>query len=158
MQLAVVEFARHVVGWSDAHTTEIEKNSENPVIDVMPEQIAHLQTANYGGSMRLGSYPALLKKGSIAREVYKTDIVRERHRHRYEVNPHFVNELERHGLFFSGVSPDGHLMELMELPRRVHPYFVGTQAHPEFTSTPLHPGPLFLGFLGAALAHSKRKR
>jgi len=151
MQLAVIEYARNVLGLKRANSTEIAKDTPDRLIDVMPEQIKNLQKDVYGGSMRLGSYPALLKKGSMAYRMYgKKNVIRERHRHRYEVNPDYVDMLTQKGLIFSGVSPDGHLMEIMELPAQKHPFFFGTQFHPEFTSTPLHPGPAFVEFIRAA--------
>jgi CTP synthase len=157
MQLAVIEYARNVLGLKVAHTREIEKETQHPVIDVMPEQLRHLQTANYGGSMRLGSYPAHLKKGSLARKLYGEELIHERHRHRYEVNPEYVSRLEKGGLVFSGTSPDGKLMEIMELPRKTHPFFVGTQFHPEFKTSPLKPHPLFLEFMKTSATKRKSK-
>ena len=105
--------------------------------------------------MRLGAYPALLQKGSIVAHLYGTSSVSERHRHRYEVNNEYVKILEEKGLVFSGKSPDGHLMEYIELPKTVHPFFVGTQAHPEFTSRPVAPHPLFTGFIKASIKNTK---
>lgn len=150
MQLAVVEFARHIAGLKDAHTTEINKDTPQPVIDLMPEQYEHMQTKHYGATMRLGAYPAILKKGSIAEAAYGDTRISERHRHRYEVNPRFVAKLEKKGIVFSGSSAQRELMEIMELPREVHPYFLGTQFHPEFKSRPLTPHPLFVAFVKAA--------
>ncbi len=150
MQLAVVEYARNVLGLKKADTTEINPATPYPVIDVMPDQIKKIESKSYGGTMRLGSYPAHLKKGTIARQAYKAELIHERHRHRYEVNPNFVDKLSRAGLIFSGVSPDGKLMEIMELPRKKHPFFLGTQFHPELKSRPLTPHPLFVEFLKAA--------
>ena len=154
MQLAVVEFARSVLGWRDAHTTEIDKNTAHPVIDILPEQKKNLAAKHYGGTMRLGSYPANLKAGSMANRAYGKRTIHERHRHRYEVNPKFIERLEKAGLVFSGVSPDRRLMEIMELPKTAHPFFAGSQFHPEFTSRPLEPQPLFFEFIKAA---AKRK-
>ena len=158
MQLAVVEYARHVLGWKDAHTTEIDKKTTHPVIDIMPEQKEKLAGKHYGGTMRLGAYPAVLKKGTCAREAYGKDKISERHRHRYEVNPEYIGALEAGGFIFSGRSPDGVLMEIAELPRSAHPFFLGTQFHPEFQSRPLSPHPLFSAFLQAALKRQKGKR
>ena len=152
MQLAVIEYARHVAGLKKAHTTEINPKTEVPVIDILPEQKKNLNEHNMGGTMRLGAYPAVLKEGSLAREVYGASEISERHRHRYEVNPKYVALLEAAGLAFSGRSPDGRLMEIVELSKAKHPFFLGTQFHPEFKSTPLHPHPLFLAFLKAASA------
>ena len=148
MQLAVVEYARNVCDLKDAHSTEFNKKTPHPVIDFIPEQVKILQESRYGATMRLGAYPAALKKGSIVQKLYESDNVTERHRHRYEVNPKYVEKLEHCGILFSGQSPDGVLMEFMELPK--HRYFVATQAHPEFKSRPLKPAPLFDGLIKAA--------
>lgn len=150
MQLMVVEYARNMLGWRDAHTTEINPKSKHPVIDILPDQKVNLAHGNMGGSMRLGTYPALLKKGTIARASYNEEVIRERHRHRYEVNPEYIKDIEVKGLVFSGISPDGKLMEIAELPREVHPFFLGTQFHPEFLARPLSPHPLFTEFLKAS--------
>ncbi len=167
MQLAVVEYARQVAGLAGAHTTEINPETPAPVIDILPEQKSKLAAAQYGGSMRLGAYPAVLMKGSQAEAAYLPDgalakaagagEVSERHRHRYEVNPDYVERLEAAGLVFSGRSPDGRLMEIVELPKSQHPFFLGTQFHPEFKSTPLHPHPLFVAFLKATMMQSSKK-
>lgn len=157
MQLMVIEYARHVLGLVDANTTEIKKGAEHPVVDVMLEQKKHLADNKYGGTMRLGVYPAYLKKGTLARAAYKKELVEERHRHRYEINPAYVKQLEAEGLVFSGTSPDGVLMEIAELPRERHPFMLGTQFHPEFHARPLSPHPLFTEFLRAATARRKRK-
>ncbi|MEK7650624.1 MAG: CTP synthase [Patescibacteria group bacterium] len=150
MQLAVVEYARHVAGLKQAHTTEIDAETKYPVINIMQEQKKNLSSGNLGGTMRLGAYPAWLKKGTLAAKIYQSQKISERHRHRYEVNPAFVEELEKAGLIFSGTSPDGKLMEILELPRATHPFFLATQFHPEFKSSPLRPHPLFVAFLRAA--------
>ena len=157
MQLMVIEYARNVLGLKGAHTTEIRKNAEDPVVDVMLEQKKHLSENKYGGTMRLGSYPAYLKKNTLARSAYKGELVEERHRHRYEINPAYVKRLEEAGLVFSGTSPDGVLMEIAELPRSVHPFMLGTQFHPEFQARPLSPHPLFTEFLRAATARRRKK-
>jgi len=157
MQLMVVEYARHVLGLSDANTTEIKKSTSDPVVDVMLEQKKHLADNKYGGTMRLGVYPAYLKKGTMARAAYKKELVEERHRHRYEINPAYVKHLEAAGLVFSGTSPDGVLMEIAELPRSVHPFMLGTQFHPEFHARPLSPHPLFTEFLRAAITRKRKK-
>ena len=149
MQLLVVEYARHVLKLKDAHTVEIDPNTTNPVIDIMPEQKELMAENNYGGTMRLGVYPAVLEKGTSAQSLYKVTGVEERHRHRYEVNPEYIQQLTDNGLVFSGRSPDGILMEIAELPKTEHPFFLGTQFHPEFTARPLSPHPLFTGFLKA---------
>lgn len=151
MQLATIEFARNAAGLKDANTTEINPKTPYPVIDFMTEQRANVAAKNYGGTMRLGAYPASLKQGTIAREAYGVPRIAERHRHRYEVNPKYIEKLEKMGLVFSGVSPDRRLMEIAELPREKHPFFLGTQFHPEFKSRPLHPHPLFREFIKAAL-------
>jgi CTP synthase len=150
MQLAVIEYARNVVGLKGATTTEIDPAAEYPVIDIMPEQKKNLAEGKYGATMRLGAYPAHLKQGTIARKAYGKEIVGERHRHRYEVNPNFIEQISKAGLVFSGVSPDGILMEIAELPKKVHPFFLGTQFHPEFQARPLAPHPLFTAFMKAA--------
>ncbi len=152
MQLAVVEYAQNVCGMKGANTTEVDKKTAYPVIDFIPDQVKIVQESRYGATMRLGSYPALLKKGTIIQNLYGESNVSERHRHRYEVNPKYVDILEKHGMIFAGKSPDGVLMEFMELPS--HVYFVGTQAHPEFKSRPLKPSPMFDGLIKAA---KKRK-
>jgi CTP synthase len=148
MHLAVVEFARNACGMEKANTTETDSKTRYPVIDILPEQVELLKKKKYGATMRLGSWPAILKKGSLVHSVYGKDQVEERHRHRYEVNPKFITKLESKGLVFSGASPDRKLMEFMEVPK--HPFFVATQAHPEFTSGFLKPNPLFLGFVKAS--------
>ena len=151
MQLAVIEYARNVIGWKDAHTAEINPKSSHVVIDIMPEQKKNLEAGNYGATMRLGAYTAVLKKGTITANAYGKLEVSERHRHRYEVNQEYIKEIEKAGLVFSGTSPDGKLMEFAELPKSEHPFFVGTQAHPEFKARPLHPHPLFTAFVEACL-------
>ena len=151
MQLMVVEFARHVCGLKDAHTTEINRDTKHPVIDIMPEQKKNLAEKNYGATMRLGAYPAALTIRTQAFGAYKKHLISERHRHRWEVNPEYIELLEKNGLVFSGKSPDGRLMEIAELPKTVHPFFLGTQFHPEFKSRPLTPHPLFREFVAAAI-------
>ena len=162
MQLMCVEFARNVLKLKDANTTEINPETNAPVIDIMPDQKKKLAKGNYGGSMRLGAYPAQLIPGTIAYRAYSDSksyklqansykLISERHRHRYEVNPEFIKKLEQAGLVFSGVSPDGKLMEIAELPTKVHPFFLGSQFHPEFKSRPLAPHPLFSAFLEVAM-------
>ncbi|HOX10629.1 MAG TPA: CTP synthase, partial [Candidatus Moranbacteria bacterium] len=143
MQLLTIEFARNILGLKDANTTEIDRETKNPVIDIMLEQKKNLEDKNYGATMRLGAYPAVLKKGTIAYEAYGTEKISERHRHRWEVNPKYVERLEKAGLVFSGISPDRKLMEIAELPQSEHPFFLGTQFPPEFKSTPLKSHPLF---------------
>lgn len=150
MQLAVIESARNVLGIKEAHTVEINPATPHPIVDVMPEQKDVIAEGNYGGTMRLGVYKAELGKGTIAREAYGSDSVEERHRHRYEINPDYIEQLEKGGVVFSGKSPNGVLMEIAELPRDVHPFFLGTQFHPELQARPLAPHPLFTAFLKAA--------
>ncbi len=150
MQLTVIEFARNVLKLKDAHTTEVKRNTKNPVIDIMPEQKKNLQDGNYGATMRLGAYPAFLQAKTIARQAYKKSEISERHRHRWEVNPDYIQELENEGLIFSGRSEDGRLMEIAELPKNKHPFFLATQFHPEFKSTPLNSHPLFFEFIKAS--------
>lgn len=151
MQLMVIEFARNVLGIKDAHTVEIDPSTAHPIVDVMESQKDVIASGNYGGTMRLGVYPAALKEGTIAREAYGAPQVDERHRHRYEINNLYVKEIEKGGLIFSGTSPDGVLMEIAELPKDVHPHMLGTQFHPELKARPLAPHPLFTAFLKAAL-------
>ena len=155
MQLMVIEYARNVLGLKDANTAEINKSSGALVIDIMPDQKKKLEECNYGGSMRLGAYSAHLKKGTIAHDAYKQDVIQERHRHRYEVNPEFIKKTEDAGLIFSGKSPNGVLMEIAELPKKVHPFFLGTQFHPEFLARPLAPHPLFTAFIKEAIKRKK---
>ena len=146
MQIAVIEFARHVVGWADAHSAEFTAMTAHPVIDLMSDQVG--VTAK-GGTMRLGKYPCRLAEGSLARREYGAEDISERHRHRYEFNNRFRCEMEAAGLRLSGLSPDGSLVEIVEEP--VHRWFVGAQFHPEFKSRPDRPHPLFRGFVQASL-------
>ncbi|MGI6103644.1 MAG: CTP synthase, partial [Patescibacteria group bacterium] len=157
MQLACIEFARNVAGLPGAHTTEVKKRANHPVIHIMPEQEKKLLKFEYGGTMRLGAFPAKLKKGSVVAEAYGSTTASERHRHRYEFNNDYRASLESAGLVISGTSPDGKLVEMVELPKNEHPHFVGTQAHPEFKSRPLNPHPLFLAFTQAAKRRAKKR-
>jgi len=150
MQLMVVEYARNVLGLSGAHTAEINPEAEHLIVDILPEQKALIAEGKFGGTMRLGSYEERIADGTIAKEAYGADVVHERHRHRYEINPEYVEQLAAAGLVFSGKSPDGVLMEVAELPRDTHPFMLGTQAHPELKARPLSPHPLFTAFLAAA--------
>jgi len=136
--------------------TEIKENAKHPVIDIMPEQKKKLEKKDYGGSMRLGAYPAVIKKGTIAYGAYEKNKVDERHRHRYEVNPNYIEKMEKEGLIFSGTSPDKTLMEIAELPREKHPFFLGAQFHPEFLARPFRPHPLFSAFIKAAIKRRGR--
>jgi CTP synthase len=155
LQLAVIEHARNILGMKNANTTEIDKNTPVPVIDILPEQKKNLEMCDYGATMRLGEYPALLKKGSLVYNLYgKQEKVLERHRHRYEVNPDYISQLQSSGMIFSGMSPNGKLVEYLE--RDDHPFFVATQSHPEFTSRVLRPNPLFEGLIRAALERKKK--
>ena len=150
MQLLVIEYARNKAGFAGATTAEINKEAAHPVIDIMPDQKEKMIKQDYGGTMRLGTYPCVLKEGTVAQVAYQKKEINERHRHRYEVNPEYIKKLEDVGLVFSGTSPDNRLMEIAELPQSEHPFFLGTQFHPEFLSRPLAPHPLFVAFLKAA--------
>jgi len=151
MQLMVIEFARNVVGLKNAHTAEIKPKTKHPVIDLMPHQKKNIKEGHYGATMRLGEYPCVVKSGTIAFQCYKHKNIIERHRHRYEVNPEYIQQLEKAGLVFSGQSPDKKLMEITELPKKTHPFMLGSQFHPEFTSSPLIPNPLFSQFIKASI-------
>jgi len=151
MQLMVIEYARNVLGWKDANTREINPHSTHLVIDIMEDQKEKVAGKNMGGTMRLGAYEAKLSKGSIAAKAYGTNAISERHRHRYEVSNAYRGDIEKKGLLFSGLSPDGHLAEIAELPTKDHPFFLGTQFHPEFKGRPLDPHPLFSAFVKACI-------
>lgn len=151
MQLTIVEFARHVLGYADAHSSEFNPNSFHQVIHIMPNQ--H-DVTDLGGTLRLGSYPCVLSKDSKSYELYGTEYIHERHRHRYEVNNDYRKALTDNGMELVGLSPDGHIVEMIEIPD--HPWFIGTQAHPEFKSRPNKAHPLFKGFVAAALAHEEQ--
>ncbi len=155
MQMMVIEYARNVLGFKDANTREVNPHSKHMVIDVMESQKEILKKNSYGGSMRLGGYTAVLKKGTVAEKSYGKSEIIERHRHRYEVNPLYIEQIEKAGLVFSGRSPDGMLMEIAELPKSKHPFFLGTQFHPEFLAHPLNPHPLFSSFIKACGAKKK---
>jgi len=157
MQLAVIEYARNVLELKDANTTEVDRKTKNPVIDIMPEQKKNLADGNYGATMRLGAYPANLKKGSLANKAYGATKISERHRHRWEVNPEYIEKLEKAGIVFSGKSPNGKLMEITELPTTVHPFFLATQFHPELQTSPLKGHPLFNEFIKAGQTLKKKK-
>ena len=162
MQVATVEFARHVAGLEDAHSTEFEPDTPAPVISMMAEQKT---VTDKGGTMRLGAYTCALAEGTLAREIYATDAVEERHRHRFEVTNDLRYKLREAGLVFSGVNPDRDLVEIIELPRPAegdgavagpsHPWFVGVQFHPEYRSRVIEPHPLFVAFVAAAVRHAQ---
>jgi len=152
MQLAVVEYARNVLNWKDANSSEFNAATSYPVIDLLPEQ---REIDKMGGTMRLGSYPCKLEPGTLAYKAYGKEIIDERHRHRYELNNFYRAALSDYGLVFSGTLPDGYLVEIIEL--RDHPWFVATQFHPEFKSRPNRPHPLFRDFVGASLAFKKTR-
>ncbi|CAI9415275.1 CTP synthase [Nocardioides sp. T2.26MG-1] len=159
LQCMVIEYSRSVLGLEKAGSTEFDPDTPEPVIATMAEQKAYVEGAgDLGGTMRLGLYPAALKDGSIAREAYGSPLIEERHRHRYEVNNGYRGQLEEAGLVFSGTSPDNNLVEFVELPREVHPYYVATQAHPELRSRPTRPHPLFAGLVGAAIERQRELR
>ena len=152
MQLAIVEFARGVLGFADAHSVELDPSTTHPVIDLMPDQNG---VEDIGGTLRLGSYPCVLAEDSLAFRLYGETTIHERHRHRYEVNNDFRSALTTAGMKLSGLSPDGRIVEMCELPE--HPFFIATQAHPELKSRPNRPHPLFSGFVAAALKEKEQK-
>lgn len=149
MQAAIVEYARHVLGYEDANSIELDPGTTHPVIALMPEQDG---VTDLGGTLRLGAYPCVLKKGSLAERLYQAEEISERHRHRYEVNNEYRRELEEKGMILSGLSPDGRIVEMLELAD--HPYFVGTQGHPELKSRPNRVHPLFKGLVQAAVTYT----
>jgi len=153
MQMACVEFARNVANLKDAHTTEINPKTKNPVIDIMPEQKNLMQENRYGGSMRLGAYHCKLVKGTKAFDAYGQQNISERHRHRFEFNNDYRDILSKKGLIISGINPERDLVEIVEL--KGHPFFVGTQFHPEFKSRPLRPHPLFKAFVKASIKNQE---
>lgn len=150
MQLSIVEFARHVIGFSDAHSIELDPSTTHPVIALMPDQNG---VEDIGGTLRLGSYPCLLDPSSLAYKLYGEKIIHERHRHRYEVNNDYRSVLTEHGMKLSGTSPDNRIIEMCELPE--HPFFIATQGHPELKSRPNRPHPLFKGLIKAAIDHKQ---
>ncbi len=154
LQIAVIEAARNLVGLETAHSLEFDHDTEHQVVSLMEDQ----QGVRLGGSMRLGDYPTAIKEGSLAYALYGKDLIHERHRHRYEVNNRYRDRLEAVGMVFSGLSPDGNLVEMIEYPD--HPFFIASQFHPEFTSRPMTPNPLFYGFVAAAsrLLHSETEK
>jgi CTP synthase len=152
MQMAVVEFARHVLGFADAHSTEADPATTHPVIDLMPDQVGN----RLGGTLRLGAYPCAIQPGTLAHRLYGKPEILERHRHRYEFNNAYRIPFQEAGMVFSGINPQRNLVEIAELPD--HPFFIGVQFHPEFQSRPDRPHPLFLGFVAAALAYGQKGR
>lgn len=156
MQLATIEFARHVCGIKDATSTEFDSKAKNPVIDIMKEQVELLKDKKYGGTMRLGAWNCVVTLGTISGRAYKQKNISERHRHRYEFNNDYRDTLEKNGLIISGINPEKNLVEIIELKN--HPFFVGTQFHPEFKSRPLTPHPLFKEFIRVAAQNRKSKK
>lgn len=164
MQLSVVAFAREVLGWKDANTTENDKKTSHPVIDLIPAQKEFLKRRAYGGTMRLGAWEAYVKKGTYAWEIYQkynhfieqsSGLISERHRHRYEFNNRYAKEFEKAGLIIAARSKIENLVEIIELPRSSHPFYLGTQGHPEYKSRPFSPHPIFLEFINACFKHQK---
>ena len=153
MQMAIVEFARHVIGYDDAHSVELDPNTTHPMIHLMPDQDG---IEDIGGTLRLGSYPCILDKDTKAYELYGDETIHERHRHRYEVNNDYREVLRQAGMTLSGISPDGRIVEMIEL--KEHPFFLATQAHPELKSRPNRPHPLFRGFVAAALEYQNQHK
>ena len=151
MQMAVIEFARNVLGLTTAHSTEMDANTSDPVINMMEEQ---KKIKMMGGTMRLGAYPCEILEGSLAFDIYGKANISERHRHRYEFNSDYLEQFESNGMKATGVNPDSGLVEIMEIPE--HPFFIGVQYHPELKSTVESPAPLFVGFIAAAKEHNER--
>ncbi|MCR4653808.1 MAG: CTP synthase [Eubacterium sp.] len=154
MQVAIIEFARNVCGYRDANSFELDPDTLHPVIALLPDQNG---VTDLGGTLRLGSYPCELGENTLARELYGQSLIHERHRHRYEVNNDYRKALSENGMVLSGVSPDGHIVEMVEVAKENHPFYVGTQAHPEFKSRPNRPHPLFRGFVAAALKYKQSR-
>ena len=162
LQIAMVEFARNKAGMADANSTEFDLDTPYPVVGLVTEWIDHTgqvekrhKDSNKGGTMRLGGQTCKLMEGTLARKMYGQDTIIERHRHRYEVNNAYIEPLEKAGFVFSGSSPDGRLMEIAELSKNEHPFYLGTQFHPEFKSRPLTPHPLFYAFVKACISKKK---
>ena len=152
MQMAVIEYGRNVCAFAKANSTEMDANTPHPVIDIMEEQKS---ITDMGGTMRLGAWECALAEGSIVRDVYGKEVIKERHRHRYEFNDAYRSQLEAAGMKITGTNPDTGLVEIIELPD--HPWFVGVQYHPEYKSTVANPHPLFVAFVKAALKYSEKK-
>jgi len=154
-QMAVIEFARHVCGLADANSTEIDPDTPHPVIDILPEQ---KQIEGLGGNMRLGGRDVAIKPNTLAAQLFNNaPEIRLRFRHRYEVDPNYIERLEAGGMVFSGKAPDYPIMQILELPRSAHPYFVGTQAHPEMQTRPTRPQPLFVGLVRAGVERAEAR-
>lgn len=162
MQMAIIEYARNKLALKDANSIEINPDTPDPVVHIMPDQKEYLAKKQYGGTIRLGGWDCKLKPGSLVYTTYKkfdgfkdekNHLISERHRHRYEVNNEYLEQLEKAGLVVSGTSPDGKLVEFIELPQKIHPFFLATQGHPEYKSQPLKPNPTFMGFIEAAAKH-----
>ena len=151
MQMAIVEYARHVLGYEDANSIELNPNTQHPVITLMPDQDG---VVDLGGTLRLGAYPCILQEGTLAERLYEKREISERHRHRYEVNNAYRERLEEHGMLLSGLSPNGRIVEMLEL--KEHPYFIGTQGHPELKSRPNRAHPLFRGLVKAAIQYREK--
>jgi CTP synthase len=156
MQLMAVEFARNSLNLKAANSTEIDPQTPDPVIYIIPEQKRNVKLRAYGGTMRLGKWECKIKPGTLAHEIYRADKIWERHRHRYEVNEAYVKKLESAGLIVSGRSVKENLVEVLELPKKTHPFFIGTQGHPEYKSRPLSPHPIFMKFISACSQPSQR--
>jgi CTP synthase len=165
MQLAAIEFARHVLGLDDAHTEEVAPDTKHPLIHSIPFDPKYQRIKGEGASMRLGGYDCVLKKGTLAYQIYKKHkafkdeahgIISERHRHRFEFNNEYRAQMEKKGFVISGTSPDDFFVEMIELPQEEHPFFVATQAHPEYKSQPLKPHPVFIEFIEAAAKKDAR--
>jgi CTP synthase len=153
MQMAVIEYARHILGWKDAHSTEMDVHTPYPVIDLMEEQ---KKVTTKGGTMRLGAYPCILKEGSLAWQIYGgQSVISERHRHRWEFNNAYLQQFEESGMVPSGTNPESGLVEIVELPS--HPFFIGVQYHPELKSTVENPQPIFVHFIRAAKEFAEAK-
>lgn len=153
MQMAVIEYARNVIGWENAHSVEMDATTSHPVIHLMKDQ---KDVSNKGGTMRLGAYPCRIKKDTLAHRIYGKTNISERHRHRYEFNNKFLKEFDEKGLVATGINPDNNLVEMVEMPS--HPFYIGVQFHPELKSTVMNPHPIFVNFVAAALAYSLQKR
>lgn len=153
LQVATIEYARNICGLKDANGTEFNAKTKHPVIDYLPGQAAIGQK---GGTMRLGQYPAIIKSKTLAKKIYQKNKIYERHRHRYEVNPKYHKTLQRNNLTLSALSPNKKLVEMIELPLDIHPYFIATQAHPEFKSRPTRPHPLFNGLIKASIKNAQK--